>query len=243
MLKPGSGRPAVGDAVVFYPPGRVSRASVADHVGIVSSVNRDGTVNLVNGDFIGKTNVDVEYDANVSLTRWAPGVWNKGEQWVLVAPSARAQHPSPVCCDHRPWPGRDGDVRQLPGTRSRARRLGHSVPVDVRRRRDRDRARLSHVFTSAEPQTVTMTATSSFGTVTTRTLNLAVVAPSAATASTPSNTVWYSTTPVDQLLFLPTASGGLAAESWNGARWLHERHSWTGRRRQRADRPRLPRRQ
>ena len=67
-----------------------------------------------------------------------------------------------------------------------------------------------------------MTATSSFGTVTTRTLNLAVVAPSAATASTPSNTVWYSTTPVDQLLFLPTASGALAAESWNGARWLHK---------------------
>jgi PKD domain len=78
----------------------------------------------------------------------------------------------------------------------------------------------THVFTSAEPQTVTVTATSSFGTVTTRTLDLDVIATSSATVSTPSNAVWNTTIPVDQLLFLPTATGGLAAESWNGASWL-----------------------
>jgi PKD repeat protein len=221
VLKPDSGRPAVGDAVVFYPPGRVRTATFADHVGIVSSVNRDGTVSLVNGDFIGKTDIDVEYDANVSLTRWASGVWNKGEQWVLVAPPAVAQHPAPSAAITGPGLAvADTSV----SFQAHAVEQGGSITEYVWTFGDGGTATgpdASHVFTSAEPQTVTMTATSSFGTVTTSTLNLAVVAPSAATASTASNTVWYLTTPVDQFVFLPTPAGALAADSWNGARWLH----------------------
>jgi len=221
VLKPDSGRPTVGDAVVFYPPGRVRRASFADHVGIVSSVNRDGTVSLVNGDFVGKTNIDVEYDTNVSLTRWASGLWNKGEQWVLVAPPSAMQHPAPSAAITGPGLAVTGTSVSF---QAHAAEQGGSITQYLWTFGDGGTATgpdASHAFTSAAPQTVTMTATSSLGTVTTRTLNLAVVAPSAATASTPSNTVWYSTTPVDQLLFLPTATGALAAESWNGARWLH----------------------
>jgi hypothetical protein len=221
VVKPDSGTPAVGDAVVFYPPGRVSRASFADHVGIVSSVNRDGTVSLVNGDFIRKTNVDVEYDANVSLTRWASGVWKKGEQWVLVAPPTVVQHPAPSAAITGPGLAVAGTSVSF---QAHAVEEGGSITQYLWTFGDGGTAtgpEAIHVFTGAEPQTVTMTATSSFGTVTTRTLNLAVVAPSAATASTPSTTVWYSTTPVDQTVFLPTAAGALAAESWNGARWLH----------------------
>ena len=219
VLKPDSGRPAVGDAVVFYPPGRVRRASFADHVGIVSSVNRDGTVSLVNGDFIGKTNIDVEYDTNVSLTRWASGLWDKGEQWILVRPPAVAQHPAPSAAITGPGLAVAGTSVSF---QAHAVEQGGSITQYLWTFGDGGTAigpDASHVFTSAEPQTVTMTATSSFGTVTTRTLNLAVVAPSAATASTPSNTVWYSTTPVDQFVFLPTAAGALAAEDWNGSRW------------------------
>jgi len=219
VLKPDSGRPAVGDAVVFYPPGRVTWSTFADHVGIVSAVHRNGTVNLVNGDFIGTTGVDVAYDPNVRLARWAAGVWNRSEQWVLVAPPAAPQHPVPSA-------GITGPGLAVTGTsvffQAHATEPGGSVSRYVWTFGDGGTANgpdISHVFTSAEPETVTMTATSSFGTVTTSTLNLAVVSPSAATVSTPSNAVWYLTTPVDQLLFLPTATGGLVAESWNGAGW------------------------
>src|SRR6185437_9320097 len=47
------GTPAVGDAVVFYPPGPVERGTPGDHVGIVTAVHPGGTVELVNGDFLG----------------------------------------------------------------------------------------------------------------------------------------------------------------------------------------------
>ncbi|HYB29389.1 MAG TPA: PKD domain-containing protein [Solirubrobacteraceae bacterium] len=220
VLKPDSGRPAVGDAVVFYPPGSIGRASFADHVGIVTAVNRDGTVSLVNGDFIGRTKIDVEYDANVSLSRWASGVWNNGEQWVLVAPPTAAQHPAPSAAITGPGLAVTGTSVSF---QADAVQPGGSITQYLWTFGDGGTATgpdASHVFTSAEPQTVTMSAISNFGTVTTRTLNLAVVAPSAATASTPSNAVWYSTTPVYQLLFVPTRTRALADESWNGARWL-----------------------
>jgi PKD repeat protein len=158
----------------------------------------------------------------VSLTRWAAGVWNQGEQWVLVAPPIAPQHPIPSAAITGPGLAVMGTSVSF---QAHATEQGGSVTQYLWTFGDGGTATgpdVSHVFTSAEPQTVTMTATSSFGTVTTSTLNLAVVAPSAATASTPSNAVWYLTTPVKQLLFLPTAAGGLAVESWNGARWLEK---------------------
>ena len=48
--------PQVGDAVVFFPPGTITPVTDADHVGIVTAVNGDGTVNLVNGDSPGTLN-------------------------------------------------------------------------------------------------------------------------------------------------------------------------------------------
>jgi len=138
---------------------------------------------------------------------------------VLVGPPAVAQHPAPFAAITGPGLAVTGTSVSF---QAHAVEQGSSITQYLWTFGDGGTATgpdASHVFTSAEPQTVTMTATSSFGTVTTRTLNLAVVAPSAATASTPSNTVWYSTTPVDQFVFLPTAAGALAAESWNGARW------------------------
>jgi hypothetical protein len=86
--------PAVGDAVVFYPPG-TTQAQIensnpddypADHVGIVSSVNANGTVNLVNGDFWGGGNYSVQYSTDVSIQSWASGIWASGEEWVYVSP-------------------------------------------------------------------------------------------------------------------------------------------------------------
>jgi len=87
----------------------------------------------------------------------------------------------------------------------------------------------SHVFARAGCYTVTMSATSSLGTASTRTWNVDVIAASSAVASTPSTAVWYSATPVNQLLFLATGTGGLAtgtgelaAESSDGSRWLRQ---------------------
>ena len=90
------GTPAVGDAVVFYPPGPIEPATLADHVGIVTAVHPDGTVDLVNGDFLGATNIGVAYAADVSLTSWASHIWHPGEQWVLVSPPAGAQPAVPA---------------------------------------------------------------------------------------------------------------------------------------------------
>jgi CHAP domain len=70
--------PAVGDAVVFYPSGSAPNGNYADHVGIVTAVNSDGTVDLVNGDFLGSSNITVQYNTDVNLGPWAADVWGSG---------------------------------------------------------------------------------------------------------------------------------------------------------------------
>jgi CHAP domain len=82
------GTPKPGDAVILYPPGtKAPNGSYADHVGIVTAVHSDGTVNLVNGDFLGPTNISVQYNTNVHLSTWASQVeGNKGEEWAFVSP-------------------------------------------------------------------------------------------------------------------------------------------------------------
>jgi CHAP domain len=84
-----SSSPAPGDAVVFYPSGESPGDSFADHVGLVAAVNTNGTINLVDGDFAGSSNITVQATTNVSLAAWAAGIWGPGEKWVFVSPSAR----------------------------------------------------------------------------------------------------------------------------------------------------------
>lgn len=77
--------PQVGDAVVFYPDTKPN-GSYADHVGIVTAVNSNGTVNLANGDFLGSANISVQGNDNVSLKPWAASIWGSGEDWTFVSP-------------------------------------------------------------------------------------------------------------------------------------------------------------
>ncbi len=86
----GSDSPAVGDAVVFYPPSEhAPEGTWADHVGIVVGVHSNGTVNLVNGDFGGGgVPITVEQNNDISLASWASEVWNSGEKWIFVSPGA-----------------------------------------------------------------------------------------------------------------------------------------------------------
>jgi hypothetical protein len=87
--------PQVGDAIVFYPYAVTpSGTSGADHVGIVTAVNADGSIDMANGDFLGKTNISVQGNNDISdLQTWANGNWENGisphngpEQWVFVTP-------------------------------------------------------------------------------------------------------------------------------------------------------------
>jgi hypothetical protein len=215
------GTPAVGDAIVFFPPGAITSASYADHVGIVTTVNADGSIDMVNGDFLGVANISAQYDTGISLPSWSAGVWGAGEQWVIVSPPATVQQPAPAASAAGPRtavtgtmgtfraqgsePG--GTISEYYWTFGDGRTTNTTGPV------------VSHVFSEAGRYTVTVTVTSSFGTATTRTWNVSVLGASSAVAAVPSDVVWFATTPVDEYLFLPSA-GGLAAEVWDGASWL-----------------------
>ena len=221
------GTPAPGDAVVFFPPGDIVTPAYADHVGIVTRVNSGGTVNLVNGDFLGTSNISVQYNTKVSLTSWAGEIWGPGEQWVLIAPPTGTQQPAPVPVISGSHVGvtgttagfsasgtvRGGSVTQYQwtfGYGQNANQAGRGV---------------STVFPGAGIYPVTVTATSSLGTVATRTWDVDVAGASSAVTSIPSDAVWSLTAPTAQYLFLPTATGGLAAETSDGitgSGWLQQ---------------------
>ena len=219
------GQAAAGDAVVFFPPGRIASPAYGDHVGIVTAVNPDGTVNLVNGDFLGTSNISVQYDTEVRLTSWAAQIWGPGEQWVLVAPPGGAQPAAPAAVISGPQVAVAGTAV---GFSARATVPG-GVITDYQwtfgdgRTANQGGAQVSTVFPGAGIYPVTMTATSYLGTVVTRTWDVDVTSASSAVTSIPSDAVWYSTTPVSQVLFLPAAGGGLAAESSDeGPDWLQQ---------------------
>jgi hypothetical protein len=96
------GTPAVGDAVLFYPAGTSApNGSYADHVGIVTAVNSNGSVNLVDGDFLGSSNISVQYNTDVPGPSW----YAAGEEWAFVSPQL-ASIPSAYAF----WEGTQGDL-------------------------------------------------------------------------------------------------------------------------------------
>ncbi len=217
-VTPDTGTPAVGDAVVFFPPGTITPTTYADHVGIVTGINSDGTINMANGDFAGDADIDVQYDTEISLTSWASAIWHHGEQWVLVAPPATAQQPAPAVA-------LAGAPRAVAGTSVSFRAFAFGATQYLwtfgdGRADNVSGATVSHVYAENGTYPVTVSVTSSLGTVTTKTMNVTVTGASSAVAGVPVNQVWYSPTPVDQYLFLRSPSGGLAAETWDGASWL-----------------------
>jgi len=226
-LRVDAGTPAPGDAVVFFPPGAIAAPAYADHVGIVTGVNSGGTVNLVNGDFLGSSNISVQYNTKVSLTNWAGEIWGPGEQWVLIAPPTATQQAAPVPVISGSHAGATGTVAGFSATGTVA---GGSVTryqwtFGSGSSANQAGSNVSTVFPGAGVYPVTLTATSSLGTVATRTWDVTVAGASSAVTSVPSDAVWYLTAPVGQYLFLPTAAGGLAAETSTGiaaSGWLQQ---------------------
>jgi PKD repeat protein len=215
------GMPAVGDAIVFFPPGTITPTSYADHVGIVTAVNADGTISMVNGDFLGAANISAQYDTGISLPTWSAAIWGRGEQWVIVTPPTAVQQPAPAASAAGPRTAVTGTAGPF---HARGSEPGGSISdyywtFGDGRTTNTTGPDVGHVFTEAGRYTVTVTVTSGFGTATTRTWNVDVLGASSAVAAVPSDAVWFASTPVDEYLFLPSA-GGLAAETWDGASWL-----------------------
>jgi len=218
---PDGGTPQVGDSLVFFGPGPVTPDTYADHVGVVTAVNANGTINMVNGDFLGAANVSVEYDTDISLASWAAGAWGAGEQWVIVAPPSAAQQPAPAAAIRGPRSAVTGTAGAFSAT---AVEPGGDISqyywtFGDGRTTNATGATVSHVFSEAGRYTVTVTVTSGFGTSTTRTWNVDVLGAASAVAAVPSDAVWFSTTPVDEYLFTRSGSG-LTAQAWDGASWL-----------------------
>ncbi len=220
--------PSVGDAVVLYSPGQITASTGADHVGIVTAVHANGTLNIVNGDFAGGKDISVQYDTDVSIGPWASEVEGQpGEQWVFVPPPAAAQPAAPVAQISGPGVVAAGTAVTF---RARTSQPGGSIASDAwafgNGEYEPNGAAtgqvLQHVFADPGRQTVSMIATSNLGTITVKTLTVDVVAGSSALVSTPSDALYYAYTPVAQSLFVDRPSGGLAEESWDGASWLDE---------------------
>jgi PKD repeat protein len=214
-----AGTPAAGDSIVFFEPSLVG--VYADHVGIVTSVNPDGTINMVNGDFLGGTNIHVEYDTEISLTSWAAATWGPGEEWFIVAPPAAAQQPVPAATMSGPRTAVTGADSQF---RAQGSERGGSITAYYwtfgdGRTSNSTGPDVTHVYSEAGTYTASVTVTSSFGTITTLTQSVTVLGASSPAAAVPSTAVWWATTPVDEYLFVRSA-GGLAADTWDGASWL-----------------------
>ena len=213
-----TGTPAVGDSIVFFEPSLVG--IYADHVGIVTSVNPDGTIDMVNGDFLGSSDVHVEYDTDISLTSWAT-MWGPGEEWFIVTPPTAPRQPVPTATMSAPRTAVTGTDAVF---RARASMRGGSITAYYwtfgdGRTTNATGPDVTHVYSEAGTYTASVTVTSSSGTITTLTRDVTVLGASSAVAAVPADSVWFATTPVDEYMFV-RAAGGLAAQTWDGASWL-----------------------
>jgi hypothetical protein len=87
------GTAAVGDAIVLYPSGTSGTTALeddGDHVGIVTAVHSDGTIDIVNGDFLTSSGIKVAYYQNQNPATFASSTEGSGEEWLYVSPQLPA---------------------------------------------------------------------------------------------------------------------------------------------------------
>jgi Fibronectin type III domain/CHAP domain len=80
-----------GDAIVLYPAGVTPDAGDGLHVGIVTAVNSDGTIDTVNGDFLWGGQTTIQVDAVNGLTPQAFANEAEGSSsivWTFVSPTS-----------------------------------------------------------------------------------------------------------------------------------------------------------
>jgi hypothetical protein len=216
-----TGTPQAGDSVVFFAPGNFP--DFADHVGVITSVSSDGTIDMVNGDFSGGPDIQAQYDTGItSLSAFGATVeGNPGEQWVLITPPTTAQQPTPTGHIFGPAvavTGTTGNFHAF-GTVPGGTITGYYWTFGDGRTTNATGPDVTHWFSESGSYTVSVTITSSYGTIVTLEQNVNVVAPSSAVASVPDDGIWYDPMPVEQFVFTRSA-GGLAVDSWDGGSWL-----------------------
>jgi PKD repeat protein len=216
-----TGTPQAGDSVLFFAPGNFP--SWADHVGIITSVSSNGTIDMVNGDFAGGPDIAAVYDTGItSLSAFAAASeGTPGEQWALVTPPTTAQPPAPS--GHLSGPavavagtaGSFSAFGTVPGGTVTAYywTFGDGPTTNA------TGADVTHQFSEAGTYTVSVTITSSYGTIVTLEQNVRVLAASSAVASVPYDGIYYDPMPILQYLFTRSA-GRLAVDSWDGGSWL-----------------------
>lgn len=219
--KPDTGTPQVGDSVLFF--NKYAFPNFADHVGIVTAVNPNGSINMVNGDFSGGPDIAVQYDQNITnLDAFAQqSEGDPNEEWVLVSPPSSTQAPAPTGYLAGPSSavaGTTGHFRAF-GTVRGSSVSAYYWTFGDSRTTNASGPEVVHAFTVPGTYTVTVTITSAAGTAVTLRKNVHVVAPSAAVVSAPADGIWYDPLPVEQYAFTRSA-GGLAEDAWNGGNWL-----------------------
>ena len=215
-----TGTPQVGDSVLFYSPGNFP--GFADHVGIITSVSANGTIDMVNGDFAASPAVHVEYDTGITnLSAFAASVEGQGEEWALLTPPTTAQQPNPTGHLSAPRTAVDGTTGSFraSGSVPGGSITGYYWTFGDTRMTNETGADVTHVFSEPGTYTATVTITSSFGTAVTLRQNIKVVAPSASVASAPDDQIWYDPLPVEQYTFT-RSGGGLAVDYWDGGSWI-----------------------
>lgn len=219
--QPNTGTPAVGDAIVFFPPGTISATGAANHVGIVSAVHDDGTIDMVNGDFLATANVHVEHDTNLTLSTFENNTWNQGEQYLIVHPPSGLQHPDPSATLTGPSTVVAGTEAAFaePASEPDGTVSGYYWTFGDGRATNNTGESLTHVFATPGTYTITATATSNFGTITTLHKNVTVLAASGSVAAVPSTQTWYTSYPVSYYRFV-RSSTGLAVDHWDSESWL-----------------------
>jgi hypothetical protein len=219
--KPDTGTPQVGDSVLFF--SKASFPGFADHVGIVTAVHPDGSIDMVNGDFNGGPDVAVEYDQDITnLAAFAQAVEdNPTEEWVLVSPPSTAQAPAPTGQLTGPATAVAGAVGEFhaTGTVQGSSVSAYYWTFGDSRTTNASGPDVTHAFSEPGTYTVAVTITSAAGTAVTLHKNVHVLAPSSAVASAPDDGIWYDPLPVLQYTFTRSA-GGLAENVWNGGSWL-----------------------
>ena len=215
-----TGTPQVGDSILFFSPGNFP--DFADHVGIVTSVSSNGTIDMVNGDFAATPDVHVEYDTGITnLSAFAASVEGPGEEWAIVTPPTTAQQPRPVGFVTGPSVAVAGTAGSFhaAGVVPGGSVTGYYWTFGDGRTTNATGTNVTHYFSEAGTYTVSVTLTSSFGTVVTLVRNVRVVAASSAVASVPYDGIYYDPLPILQYTFSRSA-GGLAVDSWDGGAWL-----------------------
>jgi hypothetical protein len=219
--QPDTGTPQVGDSVLFF--SKASFPGFADHVGIVTAVHPDGSIDMVNGDFNGGPDVAVEYDQDITnLAAFAQAAENNStEEWVLVSPPSTAQAPAPTGQLTGPATAVAGAAGEFhaTGTVQGSSVSAYYWTFGDSRTTNAAGPDVTHAFSEPGTYTVAVTITSAAGTAVTLHKNVHVLAPSSAVVSAPDDGIWYDPLPVLQYTFTRSA-GGLAENLWNGGSWL-----------------------